>query len=253
MEAGDGSYTANAKFDIILGAILSQSTSETAPGHIGMELTINGNGFNPNAKILVTRATTQEKFATTNTDQQGTFSVTFTVPPSPGGKHTIIVTDGISTKEFDFFIERESPPSPLLLQPGIDKKAKYPIFFNWEDVSDPSGVTYTLQISKNEQFTPVLAEADNLTESEYTIPQDKELKSVTRENPYYWRVKALDGASNASEWSETRPFSVGFVLTLPNGEPDLTVPAWAIYAALGAVILLAVLSFGMGTKLRHRY
>jgi hypothetical protein len=248
VEASDSDYAASTNFTSILTATMNQITSEVAPGHVGMPLTINGAGFKPNAKITVTRASTQEQFASVGTDSQGTLSTTFDVSPSAGGKHTIIVTDGTNTKEFEFYIERDPPPVPLLLAPDIDKKIKRPIFYDWKDVTDISGVTYILQISPNTQFDPVLFEEDNLTKSEYTMLKNEKLKSVTKENPYYWRVKAVDGASNESKWSETRAFSVGFVFTLPNGEPDLTAPAWVVYTALGAVILLAITSFVIGRK-----
>jgi len=110
VEAGDVAYSAIAKFDSALAATISQSTSATTPGHIGMELSISGVGFKPNAKVIVTRATIQEELASAETDANGIFLVDFVIPPSPGGEHTIIVTDGVNTREFDFFIEREAPP-----------------------------------------------------------------------------------------------------------------------------------------------
>lgn len=119
--------------------------------------------------------------------------------------------------------------------------------FHWKGINDISGVTYALQISKNENFASVILEQDGLKQNEFTVPEG-ELEAVTKENPYYWRVKAVDGASNESDWSETRSFSTGLMFTLPNGEPELTLSAWVTYLAGVGIILLIVLSFLIGRK-----
>jgi hypothetical protein len=247
VEASAGSLNASIKFTAVLSATISQLTSKVAPGHVGMQLSINGAGFEPNAKITVTRATIQEPMATVETDAQGMFSVNFTVPPSPSGEHHIIVTDGVNTKEFAFFIEEEPPQSPSLLQPETDKKARQPVFFDWKDVTDPSGVTYTLQIARDEQFDSVFIEKEDLTDSELAMVGE-ELEPVTSDSPYYWRVKAVDGAHNESEWSDIRSFSTGFVLTLPNGETELILSAWWVYGIFTLVVLIVFLSFVIGRK-----
>ncbi len=122
VEASDGMNSAAGEFTSVLAATISQITSEAAPGHIGMQLTIEGAGFNPSATVTVTRATIQEPIATAKTSASGVFSVDFTLPPSPAGKHTIIVTDGTNTREFQFFIEQEPPPVPLMMKPEASKK-----------------------------------------------------------------------------------------------------------------------------------
>ena len=246
VEASDSNYSVSAKFTAILSATISQLTSKAAPGHIGMQLSISGVGFEPNAKITVTRATIQEPLAIVETNAQGMFSINFTIPPSPSGEHHIIVTDGVNTKEFEFFIEEESPLSPSLLQPDTGK-AKQPVFFDWKDVADPSGVTYTLQIARDERFDSVFFEKENLIDSELAMTEG-ELEPVTSDNPYYWRVKAVDGAYNESEWSEVRAFSTGFVLTLPNGETELILSAWWVYGIFALIVLIVFLSFVIGRK-----
>ena len=252
VEASDMNQSASAKFTSVLSATISQITSEAAPGHVGMQLTISGAGFRPNAKIVVTRATIQEELASAVTDANGVFSIDFTIPPSPGGRHTVIVTDGVNTQEFEFYIEQDPPTPPLLLNPEKDQKAKQPVVFDWKDVSDTSGVTYRLQIARDEQFDSLFLE-EELEDSEFTMTEN-ELEPVTRDNPYYWRVKAVDGASNESEWSEIRPFSSGFVLTLPNGETELTLSAWRAYLAGLLVLSFAGLTFWLGRKtVRNRY
>ncbi len=247
VEASDISYSAVAKFDSVLAATISQSTSAVTPGHVGMELTISGMGFRPNAKVIVTRATIQEELATGKTDANGIFLVDFVMPPSPGGEHTIIVTDGVNTREFKFFIEQEAPQAPHPLLPDADEKPAQPVRFDWKDVSDESGVTYTIQIAADELFSSVLFEEEGLEDSDFTLPEG-ELKSVTKENPYYWRVKAIDGASNVSKWSEARSFSLGFILSLPNGEPELILSAWWVYGLSIFIVAFIFIGFLLGRR-----
>ena len=42
------------------------------------------------------------------------------------------------------------------------------------------------------------------------------LASVSKDTPYYWRVKAIDGANNQSDWSAPFTFYVGTVLKPSN-------------------------------------
>jgi len=69
--------------------------------------------------------------------------------------------------------------------------------FDWTDVTDPSGVTYTLEI------TGVLTER-RLTSSTCTLTSGEALADGT----YSWRVRAVDGSGNASAWSEVWTFTV---------------------------------------------
>ena len=76
---------------------------------------------------------------------------------------------------------------------------------------DSLPVTYTLQIATSEDFTSasIVLKKAGLTSSEYTVTESEELESRSKEEPYYWRVKAVDGASNESAWSGERAFYVG--------------------------------------------
>ena len=58
-----------------------------------------------------------------------------------------------------------------------------------------------------------MLEKEGLTTSEYTITEEEKLEATEEEAPYYWRIKAVDGASNESGWSGTGSFYVsGFSL-----------------------------------------
>jgi hypothetical protein len=212
-----------------------------------MELTITGTGFKPNAPVTVTYTSDPITLATVTTNANGNFEVKVTIPPSVGGNHTITVTDGYTPKEFTFVMESAPPPIPPPLLPMMGVKAKAKAYFDWEDVGDvdpPSNpVTYTLQIASDANFTSLLLEKTGLTTSEYTLTDAEKLKSTKKEAPYYWRLRAIDAASNASEWTGAGTFYVGFIFAIP----ELT--GWVLYGLIGAgVLLLFFLGFWAGRK-----
>jgi len=241
VEASDGIYTDSASFTATADATISQTTTEAAPGYVGMSLTITGTGFMPNATVTVSYASDSVALATVTTDGNGAFSVTVTIPSSTGGNHTITVTDGHTTKQFSFVMESQAPLTPEPLLPAEATKSKAEAFFDWGDVdSDPSGVTYSLQVGADANFTNIILEKTGLTDSEYLVTEEEKLESVGKDEPYYWRARAVDGASNASAWTTPIPFRVGFVFSLPS---------WGIYVLLGIVALfLGVLGFWLGRR-----
>jgi hypothetical protein len=245
-----GAYTVEAKdedsnkktasFTIAASMKLSQAT-----GNVGSQVTISGTGFKPNTTVTITYATEPVVVATPPTDANGAFSVTFPVPQSTAGKHTITATDGTSTLTTTFTMESTAPapPQPLLPQMGV--KQKQPVIFDWEDVTDPSlPVTYTLQIATDEDFSTdvIVLEKEDLTNSDYTITKEEEkLKPRKKETPYYWRVKAIDGASNESQWSTPGSFYVSSRFVMPRG---------AIYALIA--IGVGFLAFWLGRRTAYR-
>jgi len=137
-------------------------------------------------------------------------------------------------------MESTAPPTPVPLKPEMGVRAKAEAYFDWEDVSDPSSVTYTLQIASDADFTAIVLEKTGLTDSEYTLTKEEGLESTKEEAPYYWHVKAIDGASNESGYSGTGTFSVGFAFGMPQ---------WALYALMGlGGFLLLLLSFWLGRR-----
>ena len=238
--ATDGTYTASASFVATFDATISQPTSEASPGYAGMEVSVTGTGFRPNAAVTITYTSDPILLATVTTDATGAFSATITIPPSIGGNHTITVTDGITTKQFTFVMESAAPPAPALLLPEEGIKVKAEPSFDWEDVDDPSGVTYTLQIASDAGFSITVLEKTGLTSSEYAITEEEKLESVSKEEPYYWRVKAIDGASNESE-SEVRSFSTGFQWPAFVG--------WPLYLVIGiGGLFLLIFGFWLGRR-----
>jgi hypothetical protein len=152
-----------------------------------------------------------------------------------------------------FVIELDAPPDPALLLPEDGAEVMTQVYLDWEDVSDESQpVTYSFQISSKENFTTssVVLEKTELVESKYTLTQEEKLK-LAPGSDYYWRVKAIDGASNESSWSATRSFRVA---EAPEPVPPVppSSPAWLSYLwwGLGAIgiIGLALLSYWLSRK-----
>ena len=98
-------------------------------------------------------------------------------------------------------MEATPPKIPEPLKPEMKLKAKARTYFDWEDVLDDSGVTYNLQVATKDDFAPanIVFEKTGLTKSEYTLTVDEKLTTTSKEVPYYWRVKAVDGAANQSQ------------------------------------------------------
>jgi hypothetical protein len=112
-------------------------------------------------------------------------------------------------------------------------KAKQPVYFDWADVTDPSGVTYTLQIATDENFTSVVLEKTDLANSGYTITVAEKLEKRSKEAPYYWRVKATDSAYNESGWTGAGTFYVGGFSFGGISTPDWMIHLWWGLGAAG--------------------
>jgi hypothetical protein len=124
-------------------------------------------------------------------------------------------------------------------------KAGSKAYFDWDDVTtDIDGhsekslpITYQLQVSTDENFTDIVLDIKDIETSEYTLTEDEALESTSDETPYYyWRVRALDAASNASKWTGAGKFEVGFTFSFPG------LSGWVLYVLIGvgAVVLFFV-------------
>ena len=120
----------------------------------------------------------------------------------------------------------------------MDEKSERPVNFKWQDVTDPSGVTYTLQIGRDEGFDDMVIEKRELDESQYTMSQieDEMLESTEKAANYWWRVKAVDGAGHESKWTSVRSFNIGFVSVMAD---------WLKYlrVGLGGLVVLVIVFF----------
>ncbi|MBA7697763.1 hypothetical protein ES703_106433 [subsurface metagenome] len=131
-------------------------------------------------------------------------------------------------------MEAKAPPIPVPRLPKVAGVAEAEAYFDWEDVEDVSGITYALQVASDADFTTIVLEKKGLTHSEYTITKEEKLEPTKKKTPYYWRVKAVDGASNESEWTPPGLFYVGSSWT----------SGAALYIGIGlGVLLLTILGF----------
>jgi len=204
--------TAKYEFTITAGVSVDQATAS-----VGSELTISGTGFEVGGEIDVEYdGMAVAKIAA---DSDGAFQVVFKVPVGPHGEHVISVSDGENTRELVFEIESDAPPVPAPVSPGDKSVVKAATYFDWEDVDDPSvPVRYQLQIASDVNFAVVIMEK-TLAASTYTLGEAEALAAVTAGSPYYWRVKAIDGAANESGWSAPR-----LLLVLAPEAPALLLP-----------------------------
>ncbi len=169
--------------------------------------------------------------------------VTFTAPPSKAGEHTITASDGTNIGAVTYTVESIAPSTPAPLLPAMGVKIKSPVSFDWEDVTDDSApVTYNLQIANDDDFAEdsIVLEKTLLPLSEYTLSEMEEMDLAGRQEPYFWRIQAVDAASNASEWTGAGEIYVA---------PPFSFPNWALYTLLG---IGAVLIFGIGYWLGRR-
>jgi hypothetical protein len=195
-------------------------------GVVGTEIKINGTGFAANHTVTVKYDNNQ--ITTATTDAKGTFAATFLIPASEGGNHQITISDGINPIiTSPFTMDSTAPAVPVLISPHSITKASSLPLLDWQNVTDPSGVTYTLQISRDASFNLLVLEKEGLKTSEYQLTSQETLISVSKDQPYYWRVKAIDGANNESEWSSSFTFYVGTVI-----------PTQIYFAAVGVLVVI---------------
>jgi len=221
----DDGNEAGVDFTIVAGIQLSYTT-----GNVGDTFTISGSGFTPNAGVTITLAGAQ---TTASTDASGRFSATVTVPGGQSGPQVITASDGVNTMTTTFTVESTPPQVPVPLLPAEGDKADSLAYFDWSDVTDPSGVTYTLQVAADGDFTVMVLEKTELAESQYALTEVEKLESTSNESPYYWRVRAIDGAENASDWTTRRSFNVGS--TFFQG-----FEGWVRYTVIGVFVALVV-------------
>jgi len=191
------------------------------PG-IGDTVTLTGRGFAASSQVTVKYddilITDQVK-----TDASGSFSHEFQVPETKEVRHKVTATDKAGNKAtFELPLEGEPPEAPLPIYPANHRFGWFGpqvVTFKWEGVTDPSGVSYIVEVGTTPRVFPPVVAKEGITGTSWSV----KLKPGT----YYWRVRAVDGAGNASDWeSHYYPFRVGFF------------SAWAL--AIAAIVLLII-------------
>ena len=213
---------ATASFEVVPGISLEPELPE-----IGSEVTVTGCGFATTSNISI-KYDGIMMANSPQTDALGNFTYAFNVPESAETEHEIVVTDGAgNTATWGVPLEGAAPEEPDTISPRAQRFGWFGsqvVVFTWTDVDDPSGITYTLEIADNLNFFPLAA---GMRKTDLTQPA---CIATLDPGTYYWRVKAIDGAGNESQWTlSPYPFKVGFFS--------------AAYLVMGGIICLLVFLF----------
>jgi hypothetical protein len=196
--------TAQVLFPLTAGAIFSENA-----GSVGDTVKVTGDGFKPSQPITINFD--DAAVASETSDSNGDFIINFTIPPCKGGGHVISVSDGSITRHYDFAVETQAPPPPVLLLPEYNGMSGGNTRFSWESVKDTSvPVTYDLVIASDRDFTDITINKTGITGAQYTLNGGEALVSNASKHIYYWKMAATDGAGNRSGWTIAYPFYVDF-------------------------------------------
>ena len=222
---------ATTSLTIIPGITLEPDLPE-----IGTEATVAGYGFAAGSVIHVNYDDISVVSSPT-TDDTGNFSTTFVIPPTSEDDHIVTVTDEAgNTATLNLSLEKDPPSTPFPLSPTNQRfgfLGAEEVTFNWSSVSDPSGITYTLEVAENLGFFPLILRRADLTELSYTTRLES--------GNYFWRIKASDGAGNPGPWAISGPFKIGFF------------PVWSlVIAGFIAFIFLTLLIRAFYRLIRNR-
>jgi len=200
-----------------------------AEGHVGTDVTVTGVGFAASEDVNIMYDDSQ--VATAEINDQGSFEASFSVPESKYGEHRVTAGYGAGNAANAIFtMESDPPPVPTLISPADRGRLGFigevAPTFDWSEVSDDSGVRYSLQIANSANFTTssLIVSVIDLTETSYTLEETEALPLGT----YYWTVQAVDGAENESGWTAAYSFRIGLL------------PRWGLIAAIAAAVVLLV-------------
>ena len=230
IDAYSSSTTATDVADAKLN-IVSKMVIEPAEGYVGCDVAVNGTGFGADKELTI-KYDNVAVAANAVSDAQGNFQASFKAPKSPGGKHNVIASDAGGASASGVFTMETTPPSlPQIVSPKDGQRVGFfdraAPTFKWADVSDPSGVYYSLQVSSDQSdFATTVLNKENLVGSKYTVTDNETLLR----GKYYWRIKAVDGAGNDSGWTTPILVKIGLM------------PLWAF-------ILIAVVAIAFITRL----
>ncbi len=224
----------------------SNITISATSNSVGANVVIGGVGFKPSGNIVVKYD--GEEISTATADGNGIFWAVFRVPKSKSGDHVVSVSDGTNTAEDTFTVESTAPSVPIPLLPEMGVEIGKTLIFDWKDVTDESApVTYDLQVATSGDFSSgsVVLDKKELGASTYTVTETEQKKLTGQETLYYWRVRAVDAASNASAWSGIGEFNVPAPFSMPN---------WALYTLIGlGALVLFVIGYWLGRRTAYYY
>jgi len=210
--------------------VTSRISVNKSLGEVGAKLIVSGTGFE--IKSVVTIKYDTEELFTVKTNDMGAFTDTITVPISAPGAHVITATDGYNLRQAVYTVESEGPVAPETLSPREHDEVSSPFVLDWEGVYDISQpLVYSIQIARTPDFRRPILEKSDLIASQLTIGNGDTLLPSRRGTYYYWRVCAIDGASNVGEWSTATAFRV---------KPASPLPTWLLDVLIGMAALIAI-------------
>jgi len=209
-------------------------------GSVGQKLLVVGQGFTPEDTVSLNYDDTS--LTSVLSDSTGSFRIELQVPESTRGDHVLrLVDEGGNKQQAVFNVEDIPPPSPSLREPDDGTRGGILEGFqpdmNWSPVNDPSGVRYLLQMSTDRDFDNLILEKSNLENPRFKFTEEDKLPKGT----YFWRVKAIDQASNESVWSNSYQLKSGLI------------PLWLLFILGGIAIgIIAIGSYVLLTNIRAR-
>ena len=240
----EGDDTSERDLDELEFEIISTLSMTPTEGKVGTLINISGTGLPGSTTITIKYDGTTAESSTT--DANGNLpSISFPATHTQGthqASHTVVVEYGSTSKSYTFTIESTAPAIPAMKAPEdglrIGFIGKITPEFEWAVVTDPSGLSYELQLAENPEFMPVLISKTGLTSTSFSLA---EADSLGYGN-YYWRVKAVDGAMNDSGWSATSSFKSGLL------------PLWSFITIISLLaVLFAFLIFVLVRRSRDIY
>lgn len=224
-----GRLTSSADVTTAIFTIQTELSILPKSGNVGEEVRVTGSGFSNSRDFTITFD--GNVVASGVTLDSGTLQTTFKAPGGKNGPINVVATDSKGVTATSVFTMESTPPEiPIISSPKdgatVGFMGETKVTFKWEAVSDPSGVTYDLEVSDDSGFGRKLISRSNLTSTAYTTTEAEALNN----GEYYWHVRAVDGATNKSDWSPTSMVKVGFITM-----------GTIIWLAVGLVALLIVI------------
>lgn len=224
----EGDDTDESDLDELEFELITTLTMSPMEGNIGTMINISGTGLPGTTAVSVSYDGATVKSVTT--DANGNLpAISFPATHTQGThqvSQTVVVSYGSVSKSFTFTMESTAPAIPAMKSPEdglrIGFVGKATPDFEWDAVTDPSGLSYELQLAENPEFMPVLISKTGLTSTSFSLADADSLGYGN----YYWRVKAIDGAMNDSGWSATSSFKSGLL------------PLWTFITIISLVVVL---------------
>jgi hypothetical protein len=194
------------------------------------QVTITGHGFADDSKVSIQYGNSD----LTNsplTDESGNFTYNFYLPESSQNAYSIVARDtegNSATLTLSIGGKKQQQPDPPPEAPTepVKPKAKplwkphaispnggifgvvgtSSVSFRWQQVTNAKNVTYTIEVADNTGFVHIKPDMQKsgLHQSGCTLNVEP--------GRYYWRVKAIDGSGNESEWAYApASFQVGII------------------------------------------